>query len=116
MQAVAELIKLMVELRLNLNSTCRLSPFATPTELARMDFTPANCSGSPRPLCHCLGIPAEEVRTVIEEHALSTVRGVTKVCGAGGGCTACHRHIKRMLHEHAAPARITAEAPKLEFA
>jgi bacterioferritin-associated ferredoxin len=41
---------------------------------------------------------------------LNTVRGVTKACGAGGGCLSCHRHIKRMLHEHAAQRRLTAPA------
>lgn len=66
-----------------------------------------------RPVCHCLGVPAEEIQASIAEHDLATVRGVTKTCGAGGGCTSCHRHIKRMLLEHAAQRRMSAPA---EFA
>ena len=85
-----------------------------------MDFsTPSPDACQTRPLCHCLGIHAEEVRAVIAEEECTTVRSVTQSCGAGGGCTACHRHIKRMLHEHALAQRMTAElaaAPQLEFA
>ena len=59
-----------------------------------------------RPLCHCLGISEGEVREAIVEHELQTVRGVAKICGAGGGCTACHRHIKRLLNEQIIQARM----------
>ncbi len=71
-----------------------------------MDFsTQPHTASATRPLCHCLGVSAEEVRSCITEENLSTVRGVTKTCGAGGGCTSCHRHIKRMLQEHALQQR-----------
>ena len=59
-----------------------------------------------RPLCHCLGISECEVRDAIAEHELQTVRGVAKACGAGGGCTACHRHIKRLLNEQIVQGRM----------
>ena len=59
-----------------------------------------------RPLCHCLGISECEVRDAIVEHELQTVRGVAKACGAGGGCTACHRHIKRLLNEQIVQGRM----------
>lgn len=59
-----------------------------------------------RPLCHCLNISEGEVREAIEEHGLQTVRGVAKACGAGGGCTACHRHIKRLLNEQVVQNRL----------
>lgn len=52
-----------------------------------------------RPTCHCLGVHADEIRQAIDEQACGTVRQVTQACGAGGGCTACHRHIKRFLAE-----------------
>lgn len=85
-----------------------------------MDFSPANhCANTPRPMCHCLGIPDQVVRDSIAEQDLATVRGVTKACGAGGGCTSCHRHIKRMLHEHAVQKRLaneTAPQPVYGFA
>ncbi len=75
-----------------------------------MDFSAVSPeSGSSRPMCHCLGVHADEVRAVIAEENLHNVRGVTQACGAGGGCTACHRHIKRMLHEHALKQRMTSE-------
>jgi len=51
-------------------------------------------------VCHCLGVTEAEIRHAIEQADLATVRQVTNACGAGGGCTACHRHIKRYLHEH----------------
>lgn len=71
-----------------------------------MDFSSLPyASDSSRPLCHCLGVAKEEVRSCIEEESLTSVRGVTKACGAGGGCTSCHRHIKRLLHEHALQQR-----------
>ena len=59
-----------------------------------------------RPLCHCLNISEDEVREAIADHDLQTVRGVAKVCGAGGGCTACHRHIKRLLNEQIVQGRM----------
>lgn len=73
-----------------------------------MDFSAdQSLSHGPRPVCHCLSVHAVEIHTCITEQDLSTVRHVTKACGAGGGCTSCHRHIKRMLAEHAAQKRMT---------
>jgi bacterioferritin-associated ferredoxin len=54
-----------------------------------------------RPICHCLGVTEGEIRQAIAEGELGSVRQVAHACGAGGGCTACHRHIKRYLHEAA---------------
>jgi bacterioferritin-associated ferredoxin len=62
---------------------------------------PLFCSTN-RPLCHCLNVDADEVRAAIDDGGLQTVRQVSQACGAGGGCTSCHRHIKRMLAEAAA--------------
>jgi bacterioferritin-associated ferredoxin len=64
-------------------------------------------------MCHCLGVDADEIRDAIEQHDLSSVRGVTNACGAGGGCTACHRHIKRMLQEHALQKRMASDPAAL---
>jgi bacterioferritin-associated ferredoxin len=83
-------------LRLNLNFL--VSP-------ARCRFTmvsavcPTDCTL--RPVCHCLGVTEGEIRETIAEQDLHTVRQVAQTCGAGGGCTACHRHIKRYLQEAA---------------
>jgi bacterioferritin-associated ferredoxin len=76
-----------------------------------MDFSADQCpSHGPRPVCHCLGVHADEIHTCIAEQDLNNVRHVTKACGAGAGCTSCHRHIKRMLAEHAAQKRMTTMA------
>lgn len=77
------------------------------------------CSSAPqrvRPLCHCLNVHADEIQQAIDLDGLSTVRQVTAACGAGGGCTACHRHIKRMLAETAAERAIHNAQPALGFA
>jgi bacterioferritin-associated ferredoxin len=58
-------------------------------------------SATPRPVCHCLRVEEDEIRDAIDDGELQTVRQVTASCGAGGGCTACHRHIKRYLAEAA---------------
>lgn len=68
-----------------------------------------------RPLCHCLQVHADEVRQAIDEAGLTTVRQVTQSCGAGGGCMACHRHIKRMLAEAAAAQHAEGAMPALGF-
>lgn len=65
---------------------------------------------STRPLCHCLNVTECEVRDVISENELQTVRGVSNACGAGSGCTACHRHIKRLLNEQAVKHRLQSLA------
>ncbi len=71
-----------------------------------MDFSVTQTElRSPKALCHCLGVHADEIQSAIVQHDLASVRSVTMVCGAGGGCTSCHRHIKRMLHEHQAQKR-----------
>lgn len=62
-------------------------------------------------LCRCLRVTEEEVRDAIAVANPETVRGVTQACGAGGGCMACHRHIKRLLAEQHAQIAAEAEAP-----
>ena len=67
-----------------------------------------------RPVCHCLRVEEEEIRDAIDDGGLQTVRQVTASCGAGGGCTACHRHIKRYLAE-AARARAAQTEMEVVF-
>jgi len=64
-----------------------------------------------RPLCHCLRVMEADVRDTIITCELSTVREVTRACGAGGGCMACHRHIKRLLAEHGTVPAETEAVP-----
>lgn len=65
----------------------------------------------PQYLCRCLRVSEEEVRDAIAVSNPETVRGVTQACGAGGGCMACHRHIKRLLAEQQAQIAAESEAP-----
>lgn len=66
---------------------------------------PLFCSTN-RPLCHCLNVDAAEVQAAIDDGGLQTVRQVTHACGAGGGCTSCHRHIKKLLAQAAAERQV----------
>lgn len=68
-----------------------------------------------RPLCHCLNVSETEIRDAIQSHDLQTVRAVAKTCGAGGGCTACHRHIKRLLNEHTVERRMQSVGVTSDF-
>lgn len=79
-------------------------------ELCAQTLATKLSAGAHRPLCHCLNVMEAEVREAIADHDLHSVRGVAKVCGAGGGCTACHRHIKRLLNEHAVECRMNSLA------
>jgi bacterioferritin-associated ferredoxin len=81
--------------------------------------TSACCtSRTARPICHCLGVTEAEIRQTIVEGELASVRQVAHACGAGSGCTACHRHIRRYLHEAAQrrTAEERAEQPAFGFA
>jgi bacterioferritin-associated ferredoxin len=68
-----------------------------------------------RPLCHCLRVSETAVRECVADGELACVRDVTKACGAGGGCMACHRHLKRIIAEHHA-ARTANAAQGAELA
>ncbi|MGC1273272.1 MAG: (2Fe-2S)-binding protein [Planctomycetaceae bacterium] len=48
-------------------------------------------------LCHCLKVTRGEVADAIDLHGCESVEHVTNACGAGGGCTACHRKIRALL-------------------
>lgn len=54
-------------------------------------------SARPRYLCHCLKVSHDQVRHAVDFHGCESVDEVTSACGAGGGCTACHRRIRSML-------------------
>lgn len=52
-----------------------------------------------RPVCRCLNVEESDILEAIYEYELQTVQGVSQICGAGAGCMACHRHIRRLLIE-----------------
>jgi len=69
-----------------------------------------------RPLCRCLDVTESEIREAICEHQPQTVQGVSQICGAGGGCMSCHRHIRRMLNERVLSRRSNPLAQAAELA
>lgn len=50
-------------------------------------------------LCRCLAVKESEVRECVSMLGASSVKDVTRLCGAGGGCMVCHRRIRSMLSE-----------------
>lgn len=89
-------------------------PCWSPPMLNRLpDSFPSPTTAVARPVCHCLRVDEHEIRDAIDSCELQTVRQVTAACGAGGGCTACHRHIKRFLAE-AARQRAAQEQVEME--
>jgi NifU-like protein len=64
---------------------------------------PSDCRACPgRVVCHCLQITEEVIVEAVTTFALRTVKEVRQHTGAGDGCTACHRAIRRYLeHSHA---------------
>ncbi len=51
-------------------------------------------------VCICNAVAAPEVTAAIDEGAV-TRDAVTKACGAGGDCGACHRMIEEMIEDRA---------------
>jgi len=56
-------------------------------------------------VCVCLAVTDKEVQAAIEGGAI-TREAVTRACGAGGDCGACHGMIREMIDDH-----IEASAP-----
>ncbi len=65
-----------------------------------------------RILCHCLQVKQSHVETCVAICGSETVREVTRQCGAGGGCTACHSRIREVIaaHQNANSALEAAES------
>lgn len=51
-------------------------------------------------VCHCLQVRASRVADCVELYGLDTVPEIKAHCGAGGGCTACHRRIRDLIAAH----------------
>ena len=63
---------------------------------------PSDCGTCPgQVVCHCLQVTEEVLVEAVTTFALRTVREVRHHTGAGDGCTACHRAIRRYLERHA---------------
>lgn len=50
-------------------------------------------------VCVCLAVSDKDVREAIESGATSR-HAVTRACGAGGDCGACHGMIDDMIEDH----------------
>jgi bacterioferritin-associated ferredoxin len=50
-------------------------------------------------VCVCLAVSDKEVQAAIETGA-TTREAVTRACGAGGDCGACHGMISTMIEDH----------------
>lgn len=61
----------------------------------------ATALASDRVVCHCLQVRESQVSDCIETLGLETVPDIKSHCGAGGGCTACHRRIRDLIKAHA---------------
>ncbi|MDB4657504.1 (2Fe-2S)-binding protein [Verrucomicrobiales bacterium] len=47
-------------------------------------------------VCHCFNVRESTVKNAVDSGA-TTVPAVIQSCGAGGGCSACHVRIERVL-------------------
>jgi bacterioferritin-associated ferredoxin len=48
-------------------------------------------------VCHCLQVTEEMLLDALAAFELRTVHEVRERIGAGDGCTACHRQLKRYI-------------------
>gem|GEM_PF-2950950 len=51
-------------------------------------------------VCRCLNVTESQIRYAIACGQVLSVRDVTQDTCAGGGCTSCHRDIRRILLDH----------------
>ncbi|MBM79771.1 MAG: hypothetical protein CMJ78_04170 [Planctomycetaceae bacterium] len=50
-----------------------------------------------RVICHCLGVTKSQIEDAARFGGCDTVREIKNCTTAGGGCTACHGRIKKIL-------------------
>jgi bacterioferritin-associated ferredoxin len=64
--------------------------------------TRSGCAGcSERMICHCLQVTEEMLHGALVTLELRSLRDLREATGAGDGCTACHRRLRKFLEEHA---------------
>lgn len=59
-----------------------------------------------RIVCHCLQVRQSQVRDCVAILGLETVPDIKAHCGAGGGCTACHRRIRDAIAQYRAEQQL----------
>jgi NAD(P)H-nitrite reductase large subunit len=48
-------------------------------------------------VCHCLQVTEEDLVTALTTRTIRTVKDIREHTGAGDGCTACHKLLRRYL-------------------
>ncbi len=71
-------------------------PSASPCDSCTLADGPGVAS-SDLLVCQCFSVHESTVRHVVEQGGAESVTAVTRQCGAGGGCGACHVRIERVL-------------------
>jgi bacterioferritin-associated ferredoxin len=67
--------------------------------------------GSQHVVCHCMQVTEAQVVTALTVLDLRSVKDIRQCTGAGDGCTACHKALRKYLEQHAcrpAPADLAA--------
>ena len=64
-------------------------------------------------VCVCLAVSESEVREVIERGA-ATRDAVTRACGAGGDCGACHGMIATMIEDRLEAEGVPSICPRAQ--
>jgi bacterioferritin-associated ferredoxin len=59
------------------------------------DNCPATCGD--QMVCHCLQVTESSLQEAMQRCPLESLRDIANETGAGTGCTACHRRLRRFL-------------------
>ena len=51
-------------------------------------------------ICTCFGVSEKSIEQAIRKQSLRTIKEVTRVCNAGGGCHSCHPLIEDILEDY----------------
>lgn len=60
----------------------------------------ANNRENERVVCRCLGITEKQVVQALRDQSVRDINDIACRTGAGDGCTACHKDLKRLIDEH----------------
>lgn len=57
-----------------------------------------------RIVCECLKVTEKQVAACVRDGRACSLRQIAACTGAGGGCTACHPQLEKILEREASPA------------
>jgi bacterioferritin-associated ferredoxin len=95
----------------NPTETDRNTPVGCAGGCAVAVSAPANYAADPM-LCHCLQVRASTVQQAVAGGSICSLRQLARATGAGDGCTACHRRLKKYIEaarEEAAQKQAAAD-------